>query len=58
MTFVIYALVIIGLILIGPYFTICALNTLFPALVIPFNVWTWLSVVWLGMVLVADTGKK
>jgi hypothetical protein len=32
------------LLALGPWLVIWALNTLFPALSIPFNFWTWASV--------------
>ena len=35
---------------IGPVLTILSLNTLF-SLTIPLNIWTWLSTLWLGIVL-------
>lgn len=41
-------LLVIALIIVGPLLTIWALNTLFPALAIPFTFWTWLAVVILG----------
>jgi hypothetical protein len=41
---------IVALILIGPIITIWALNTLFPALAIPYTFYTWLAVVILGAV--------
>lgn len=40
--------VIVFLIIIGPIITIWALNTLFPVLVIPYTVETWLAVVVVG----------
>jgi hypothetical protein len=42
---------IIFLVVIGPILTIWALNTLFPALAIPFTFETWLAVVIIGGVL-------
>lgn len=39
---------IVFLIVVGPLLTIWALNTLFPVLAIPYTVWTWLSVIFLG----------
>lgn len=42
---------IVLLIIIGPILTIWALNTLFPALAIPTNFWTWLAVILLGSVI-------
>jgi len=41
------ALIII-IIIAGPLITIWALNTLFPALAIPFTFWTWLAAAILG----------
>ena len=32
----------------GPLATIWAANTLFPALAIPYDIWSWLAVVVLG----------
>jgi hypothetical protein len=40
-------LMFIGL-FIGPFIIIWALNTLFPVLAIPYDIWTWLAVVVLG----------
>jgi len=52
---------VIGLIILGPMFTIVALNTLF-GLGITMNFWTWLSMFWLQMLLVggysSTKGKK
>jgi hypothetical protein len=42
---------IVVLILAGPLLIIWALNTLFPALAIPYNVWTWLAALILGSTL-------
>lgn len=39
---------IVLLIVVGPLLTIWALNTLFPVLAIPYTVWTWLAVIFLG----------
>ena len=44
---VILLIVLIG---VGPILTIMSINTLF-GLNIAINFWTWLSVVWLGIVL-------
>lgn len=38
------------LIVLGPLFTIWSLNTLFPALAIPYGFETWLAIVILGSV--------
>jgi len=39
---------VIALIVVGPLLTIWALNTLFPVLAIPYDIWTWLAVIILG----------
>ncbi len=39
---------IIAIVIAGPLITIWALNTLFPALAIPFTFWTWLAAAILG----------
>lgn len=44
-------LFIIFLVVVGPILTIWALNTLFPALAIPYTVETWFAVVVIGGVL-------
>ena len=43
-----FVLLIIALIILGPFATIWALNTLFPVLAIPYTIWTWLAVIILG----------
>jgi len=40
---------VIFLIIIGPFLTIWALNTLFPVLDIPFTLDTWAAVILLGV---------
>lgn len=40
---------IVVLIIIGPFLTIWALNTLFPALAIAYTIETWAAVILLGM---------
>jgi hypothetical protein len=45
MLFILFALF---LVLVGPILVIWALNTLFPVLAIPYDIWTWLAVVVLG----------
>jgi len=46
---VLFAVLILVMIGVGPFITIWCLNTLFTTS-IPFNIWTWLSVFWLSMV--------
>lgn len=53
MGIVLVILLVLALITMGPIFTIWSLNTLF-GLGIPLTIWTWLSALWLGMV-VAST---
>ena len=43
--FVAILLLAVFLIVIGPIITIWALNTLFPVLAIPYDIWTWLATV-------------
>jgi hypothetical protein len=47
---IIIALVVL-LVVFGPFATIWAMNTLFPALVIPYTFETWVAVVLLSSVL-------
>ena len=35
-------------VIIGPFIAIWSLNTLFPALAIPYTFWTWLAALILG----------
>ena len=39
---------LIAIVVFGPWVTIWAMNTLFPLLAIPFNLATWFAVIWLG----------
>lgn len=41
-------ILVIVMVLLGPFATIWALNTLFPALVIPYTFDTWLAVILLS----------
>ena len=41
-------ILIVFMVLIGPFLTIWSLNTLFPVLAIPYTFWTWLAAVLLG----------
>ena len=44
----IYLLLIVAIIIFGPMCSIWAMNTLFPALAIPYTFETWLAVILLG----------
>ena len=49
---------VVFLIVVGPLLTIWALNTLFPVLAIPYTIWTWLAVIFLGGFLRANVNLK
>jgi len=57
-TYILIALALLALIIISPFLTIWALNTVFPSLAIPFTIWTWLAVIWLHTVAVGITYKS
>jgi urea transporter len=50
--------VVLLLIVLGPILTIWALNTLFPALAIPFTIETWFAIVILGAALKSNVTVK
>jgi hypothetical protein len=52
------AAIVIALIIVGPLATIWAVNTLFPALAIPYALETWFAVVVLGMFLKSNVTLK
>ena len=49
---------IIGLIIIGPFVTIWAINTLFPLAAIPYTWPTWLAMAWLHLTLFGKTVRS
>ena len=49
---------IVFIIVIGPVLTIWALNTLFPALAIPYTIETWFAVIVLGAAIRTKVTKK
>jgi hypothetical protein len=49
---------VIALIIIGPLITIWSLNTLFPILAIPYDIWTWLATVFLFAAVRANVSVK
>ena len=49
---------VIFIVIIGPIATIWALNTLFPALAIPFTLDTWVAAVILGGVFKTSISRK
>jgi hypothetical protein len=53
-----WLIVIVALVAVGPLLTIWALNTLFPVLNIPYGLDTWAAVVLLGMFFRANVTVK
>lgn len=51
MLIVVVAVVVLGLIAIGPLALIWSLNTLFPVLAIPYTLYTWLAAMVLAVIL-------
>jgi hypothetical protein len=60
MKYLLMILLIILVVIFSPFLTIWALNTLFPALAIPYSLDTWSAIILLGMVYNGKTyiGKK
>ncbi len=55
---ILLGLLVLALVIVSPIATIWALNTVFPSLAIPLNIWTWLAVVWLHTVAAGVTYKN
>ena len=55
---ILWGALLIALIILGPLFTIWALNTLFPVLAIPYTFETWLATIILGGVFKTTVTKK
>jgi hypothetical protein len=51
-------LVVIALVIIGPLIIIWSMNTLFPVLAIPYDIWTWLATVFLFAAVRANVTVK
>jgi hypothetical protein len=51
-------LVALALIVLGPFATLWALNTIFPALAIPYNLDTWCAVIVLKGFAIATVTRK
>ena len=45
---ILFLLLIIAIVVLGPFATVWSLNTLFPVLAIPYTLETWLAVVLIG----------
>ena len=52
------AIILILLAMISPFITIWALNTLFPALAIPTNFYTWLAMEWINLIVIGRISKR
>ena len=50
--------VAIALVIIGPLIVIWSMNTLFPILAIPYDIWTWLATVFLFAAVRANVSVK
>jgi hypothetical protein len=48
----------IALIIVGPLIIIWSMNTLFPVLAIPYDIWTWLATVFLFASIRANVSVK
>ena len=57
-TAVLIIVLCVALIIAGPLVTIWALNTLFPALAIPYTFWTWLATICLGGAIKSNVNIK
>jgi hypothetical protein len=53
-----FIVLLLVVIVLFPWAVIWALNTLFPALAIPFTFWTWLAVLVIGMFIRSDVTVK
>lgn len=51
-------ILIIALLILGPFLTIWTINTLFPVLAIPFTFWTWLAGLWFNWVTFGSRNTK
>jgi tryptophan-rich sensory protein len=57
--FIVLAVIaIIALVIVGPLITIWSMNTLFPVLAIPYDIWTWLATVFLFAAIRANVSVK
>ena len=57
-TALVIAILLIVAVVAGPLATIWALNTLFPALAIPYTIETWLAVIVVGGIFKANVTAK
>ena len=58
MHLILLIVVLVALIIAGPLLLIWSLNTLFPVLAIPYDLWTWLAALILGATVGPKITKK
>jgi hypothetical protein len=58
MKYFLIVLLVIVLIIVGPLLTIWSMNTLFPALAIPYSLETWAAVIILGGVFKSNVSNS
>jgi hypothetical protein len=55
---VLAVIAVIALLIVGPLIVIWSMNTLFPVLAIPYDIWTWLATVFLFAAIRANVTVK
>lgn len=55
---IIWLILLVALVFLGPFVTIWTLNTLFPVLAIPYNFETWVAALFLGGLLTTNVATK
>jgi hypothetical protein len=53
-----WLILLVALVILGPFITIWTLNTLFPALAIPYTLETWLAALFLGGLITTNVTNK
>jgi hypothetical protein len=55
---ILWLILLVALVALGPFITIWTLNTLFPVLAIPYTLETWLAALFLGGILTTNVTNK
>jgi hypothetical protein len=55
---ILIVIAVIALLIVGPLIVIWSMNTLFPVLAIPYDIWTWLATVFLFAAVRANVTVK
>jgi hypothetical protein len=55
---ILWLIILVALVALGPFITIWTLNTLFPVLAIPYTLETWLAALFLGGILTTNVTNK